>query len=556
MKSKYSRNSVVTLGDSQLKFRLGLARKRLSQYPLDDENFIFINLERPELCSSHAHACTGDLSGRLLEALAVSEAIAPNRDEARVTRYFERIIRWKQKDGLVGIEAGADNVRTPRKTTSGTDRVLNGLLQYYFTFGDHRALDTAKGIGEYILSVQDKFIERIFRPGKSVGYTFITEQLALLYRATGDGRYAAMAERIAENMGRLSGSHSHSYLTVMRGLMRFAYYTGDMSWAALPEKMRAFIRDSKIETASGDIPEAFPASRRNEICSVADWLMLQLWSGLLSGEDEPYAAAEHILWNALYLGQIVTGGSGHRSLVERGYGDSDFQEAWWCCTESSILAMSEVAYNVLTRYEDTYRVNFLIPGEYELEGVKVKISTNWPGKGNAKIFVSGLPEGAELHIRVPADMKNPKFTETEFDGVREISLDGDIGYTVNKWKDTYFLKYGALILAPSNYNWDGFREFEDTTVPEDYLNNSFPSMEYKLELPEKDENGFYKFSHEPYPMWCYFEEGPDSRTAFEDVSVHGEISFENGYKKGVHFWPLCYNVSTLTFYPIPYLFDI
>ena len=52
------------LFDSQLKYRLNLAKKRLESYPLDNMNFVMMDLERPLLRTRHAHMCTYDLTGR------------------------------------------------------------------------------------------------------------------------------------------------------------------------------------------------------------------------------------------------------------------------------------------------------------------------------------------------------------------------------------------------------------------------------------------------------------------------------------------------------------
>lgn len=64
--NNFSSLSKPLLFDSQLKFRLGLAKKRLESYPLDSMNFVMMDLERPELRTRHAHWCSYDLTGRTL----------------------------------------------------------------------------------------------------------------------------------------------------------------------------------------------------------------------------------------------------------------------------------------------------------------------------------------------------------------------------------------------------------------------------------------------------------------------------------------------------------
>ena len=62
--------------------------------------------------------------------------------------------------------------------------------------------------------------------------------------------------------------------------------------------------------------------------------------------------------------------------------------------------------------------------------------------------------------------------------------------------------------------------------------------------------------HLPLPNWIFYEESPDSRTSFENVSVTVPIVFDDGQRADVRFWPLCYFVSTLTFYALLLLFRL
>jgi hypothetical protein len=556
MKNKYS-HCTAQLAKSQLSFRMGLARKRLSAYPLDDENFIYADIERPETVTRMAHWCTGDLTGRMLEALTATNGIDGNRMDEYLSNMFGRIIRQTQKNGLIGRRLDKNGEIIENDVFGGADKLLPALVEYYFAFGDIRALDAAIAIADHIFENRNAWMRKKYDPDSKVDIKcWITDAFAMLYQATKDDRYLDFVREAGERIGEISGSHTHGFLTTMRGFSKLAFYTEDQSWMALPEKYRKMIIENNWETGSGDISENFPTSRRNEICSVADWLMLNLWSGFILGDDSAYEKAEHVLWNAMFFGQIVTGGAGHRQLIPRGYGNDEFQEAWWCCTESFLLASREVARNVVTRRGDDYRINFLIPGDYEIDGLKFRISTRWPGKVDSIITVNGLDDDAKLHLRIPSVIKNARETRTFERGVLTIRLSGDIGYSIEQYNGLYMLKYGSLVLAPSNYTWNGQAPESETTVPEGYIPNAFPGVEYSLELPPKDENGFYMFEHLPLPSWSFYEEGPDSRTAFEGVTVNAKIRFKCGVKGRVRFWPLCYNVSTLTLYTTPYLFDL
>lgn len=56
---------------------------------------------------------------------------------------------------------------------------------------------------------------------------------------------------------------------------------------------------------------------------MADWLMLNLNHGAITGDGEAYDHAERILWNALAFSQWITGSFGMRSTMPGGYNTSN-----------------------------------------------------------------------------------------------------------------------------------------------------------------------------------------------------------------------------------------
>jgi hypothetical protein len=85
--------------------------------------------------------------------------------------------------------------------------------------------------------------------------------------------------------------------TTLRGLQLAAIYTGDTSWNKQPEQFRKEVADKAV-WADGNISEkVLPSSSRNEGCAIAEWIMLNLNAGFISGEDEAYEKAENALWN-------------------------------------------------------------------------------------------------------------------------------------------------------------------------------------------------------------------------------------------------------------------
>ncbi|MDD6873359.1 MAG: hypothetical protein PUD68_11045 [Clostridiales bacterium] len=162
-----------------------------------------------------------------------------------------------------------------------------------------------------------------------------------------------------------------------------------------------------------------------------------------------------------------------------------------------------------------------------------------------------------MYVRRPEGVVGWREERSEQPGGLQLHLTGRVGHTVEPWEDRFALKYGILILAPGNNTWvQRENALAGSTIPAGYEGASFSSMDFRVELPAADESGFYPLNHLPLPNWIFYEESPDSRTSFENVSVTVPIVFDDGQRADVRFWPLCYFVSTLTFYALPLLFRL
>ena len=562
--------SVPRLSRGQLYHRLRLIRRRLQSFPLDSADFVMMDLERPDASTRMADWCTGDLTGRILEFLCCAQGV--DGVEADFSGLFERILRTKTACGLYGRYGDTPGKKGHEEfPASGANKLFWAMMRAYELSGDARALEAARDIGDYLIAHASQLLSFGDSHTPVPLCFWVTEPFARLYHATGEKKYLDMLSRLRAHIGPLERSHSHGLLSTLRGLQTAAMLTGDMEWNELPERLRRQIIERDYVLPDGDICEYFPRSGRNEGCSIADWLMLNLNAGYLTGDDDAYERAEHILYNALSFNQIVTGGLGHRAIVPEGYGSREFEEAWWCCTENGGVAMTEYARHAVTRRGNTIRVNLLVPGTFRLpvpDGeVCVRISTVWPQKPEAVIAVTGLPEEMTLTIRVPSCIKSPHIEERRQGGCGTWRLSGKMGYSLVPWNSRYpgdaavtgksCLMYGPLILAPSCYTWEGHAfDNASSTVPEGYIPAQFPTRDCSIVAPAFDEDGFRRFSHEPFPDWCYFEEGPDSRTGVGEVSAHVTLQFPDGSRQPCHFWPLCYSTSTLCFNDVPILFGV
>jgi hypothetical protein len=549
------------LSRSQLAFRIGLARKRTASYPLHTLDFILIDLERPDNAHRHADWCAGDLSGRVLEFLSVAEGIDGTHD-SRLPELFQRIYRTRRPSGLFGRFGGAyGHQYDPPEAdfTNASHRLFNGLIKYYDLTGDTRALDSAVGLADHALAHKDDWAKWCASWSGCTILYWITEPLAELYRITGDKKYLTIPQIIGESIKDIYGMHSHGFLTTMRGLQLAALYTGDASWNDVPERFRRIIIDTPYEFADGCVAETFPRSFRNEGCSIADWILVNLNATRITGNLEGYEHAENALWNALFFNQFITGGFGHRDLSPDGYKMGPMSECWWCCTENGGLAMAEFARHTVTLDGDTLRINFLTPGTFTVSdahhaAVSVDIRTAWPARGEAHITVTNLPETMTVDFRTPKGLHQPTVTQTRTGQTVVLRIAGHVGHHIETIGDRVLLKYGPAILAPMTYYWDNSGcKTENTNAPAGYIAETFPGIPH-LAMPIDADGRCIGLSDQPYPDWCYFESGPGAELAIDGASVNVPVRFADGQTKVLWFAPLCHLTSDMSYYDTPILF--
>ncbi len=551
------------LAPSQLSFRIGLARTRMSSYPCDSMDFVMMDLERPDNKSRQADFCNGDLTGRLLEFLSCSEGVDGKYDP-RLKELFERILKQRQPSGYIGRYAAIPGRVAPEDSPERAgigSKHFSGLLRYYELTGDNRALEAALGLAEVLWSVRD-----VWKKDKHVSW--VIEPLARLWYITKDPRWMEFSDMVRDNIHPLGEekTHSHGFMTTIRGLQVMTLLTGDLSWNLIPDRSQKYIIEKQLVMPDGNIPEGFPTSARNEGCSISDWMLLNLYQGLIHGDENAYDKAERTFWNALTFNQLVTGGFGHRRIASNGYGADLIHEAWWCCTQNGGLAMAEYARHTVTFRNDTIHVNFLTPGEFEvlLPGgklVRVTIQTTYPGKAEATIGVENIPENILLKVRIPSCVRNPQVDQIRTGNKMKISFIGKIGHRIEQVNPGVILTYGPLILVPPKGVGVGGKSSGHSSdgIPEGYVPQSIPQgiPIIKLDNPA-DKDGFIRLPLcppvRPLPTWSYFDEGPGSRTWVEGAAVEVRLKYPDGGVLPTRFVPMCFATSCMSLVETPVVF--
>ena len=569
----FSTFAQATLHESPLLNRIRMAKQRGRSYPLDSLDFIMVDLERPETLTRHADFCNGDLTGRYLQFLAASAHLEPS-DHDRMQALFARILKCQAPNGAFGRVYMQDMGISPDALAWGASyKLFVGFLRYYLATGDPKALTAAQRNAEYFFSNIDQIREtwtRKKQPGgianwiKSGGDigNWITEPMAVLFGITGDQRCLDVCRAVADVQSRpLKGRHSTGMMTTLRGLQLAAIYTGDASWNKLPEQFRKEIAN-EAAWADGNISELFPYSGRNEGCSIADWVMLNLYAGFISGEDEAYEKAENALWNALFLNQLVNGGFGHRDLEsDHTYGGAVLaMEAWFCCLHNAGLAMVEFADHAVTLRGDELRINLLVPGRYQLPykgtTIAVEVSTRYPEKADTTVVISGAPAELKARIRIPSCIKGAEVKVTNLPGgkTRHV-LSGRLGYQLEEVRNGVVLRYGPLVMAPLRDAQEVKVTNKENNFLQGYIFDRVDKGRATIVPPDKDADGFYLFPKEPKPLWKNYEEGTLSRLAFDNLSINVKLAYPDGTSQVQRFWPECYSTTSIASgVPVPVVF--
>lgn len=554
--------SCPELSESHVRFRMGLVRQRTRTYPLDSMDFVMMDLERPDLCHRHAHWCTGDLTGRLLEFLSYSEGIDGQTDP-RLPELFERILRQRRPSGLIGRYAALPKPTPPEDDLmSGSARLFPGLLRYYDLTGDARALDAAVGMAQFILARKDEWQARLKAKGAHFIEAWISEPMALLYGATGDTAYldfVGLIEECLESPDK--GCHAHGFLSTLRGLQVAALITGDKGWNTKVERYRQTIIEKHYEMPDGGMPEVFPPGHRNEGCAIADWIMVNLNAGLITGDDSAYAKAEHSLWNGFAFNQWITGSFGSREITAAGYGLRHLEECVWCCVHDGGLALAEYARQAVTFRDGAIRVNLLLPGAYRLRvagqaDAEIRIRTSYPAAADTVVEARHVPADMKVHLRIPSCVRRAEVNEDRNADAVTLHLKGVLGHHVERCHRGEMLFYGPLVMAPAGYNWSGpvVSESERGNVPTGYIPDDLPKGLPKLRPGEPDADGLLHLSDQPLGDWTFFDEGPGAKCWVPGATANVPVKFADGQSRSLRFVPQCYFTSCLALYETPIVF--
>jgi len=350
--------------------RLQRAYDRLCAPPMDDLQFVLsdVNFHFTRRFTQYS----GDVSGRMLGALNAADPVLGTHSPM-IEQLQAAFPQYQKTDGHFGAEQDLkQGVKGERDMPIlwGNGRLLLALAERYRTKPDPQLLNMAKGIGDYVISTRPYFglkenftkVGGAYSSGYTTCYPSLIDGLAALGQISGERRFYEEARFIARLSlldSEFENHHSHGRLSAYRGMLDLDRFTGKPEFLDIVRKnCETIVKDYMLPT--GGITERFDRDDpRDEGCSEADWIRVNLLLWQMTGEMKYIDQAECALRNHLMASQFPNGGFGHHTWRKLKHGDTEYpggaignvgSEAYWCCSMHGTQILAEIPqWSVLAR---------------------------------------------------------------------------------------------------------------------------------------------------------------------------------------------------------------
>ena len=437
---------------------------------------------------------SGDISGRFIEVSSMTST-RENPKPAILREVLDKITTYQKADGHFGAEVDwnktidfdkKDTDATMMPILWGNGRLLLGLISAYERFGDKRLLESAIKLGDFYEKIVEprfcdpKRVNEYHKPAAYAG-AYVTcvyqglEGLVRLYRTTHDARFLKLAERMAdfhEAFDTLPVDHSHGSISVHGALLMLYEETGNTRYLRrVTERWDKAVQGGFVNPAGGVLEKYWVTGYdRDEGCSEADWLRLNLMLWKNTGETRYLDMAERLLWSAFMSNQWPSGGFGHRHIGCDAQGAFAFlkpsQESLWCCSFHAPLSLYELK-RYLVAAEDKQSIDYNFPLEFK---AAVKSGRNeWTVSSEALPIEVGIPVRCQVSLSGKKDSKTflrvrvPSWAERVVikSNGKELATTKETGYV-----KTASLNAGAVVeIAYQAHPYLENRRFERVALP-------------------------------------------------------------------------------------------
>ena len=350
----------------------------------------------------------GDLSGRYLEAAALTRSLHRPLDWEKTQRVARTVLAAQRPDGSFGPDR--PTATTDHGVAWGNGRLLTGLLAFAdATKGPlhNEVWHAAERLAEHLVTAMPGWLDWFADPQNqrlkfSLDFLSTLDPLVEWYRRTGDAATLVAVKSAAAVIPEPDGDfHMHGYLLALRGWLELADILGDHDAVdAISERWRR-VRAGWMLPHGGVLESLkMPRDINTECCGIADWIMLTLRLAAVSGQPHLLDIAELSLYNALPHTQRGSGHYGCETLcADPGLLTFDYPpEAWWCCTFHGLRAVYDAARAAVRPADDGLQVDLYVDSSGMVNGIGYTLTTEYPRDGMATVHVD---RPAQVRLRIP-----------------------------------------------------------------------------------------------------------------------------------------------------------
>jgi hypothetical protein len=397
---------------------------RLCAPPLDDPEFVLsdVGFQLTRRFTEYS----GDISGRMLGALNAAEALL-GRESEMTKALCARFPQYQKADGHFGtdqdLKAQVDQARD-MPILWGNGRLLLALSERCRRAPDPALRTAAERLGEYVLSTRPYYglkenFERVggqFASGFTTCYPSMIDGLVALAELTGEARFADEARFIAKLSlldKEFKQHHSHGRLVAYRGMLDLDRLSGRAEFTSEVAAGCRRVTEEMILPTGGVTEMSDREYVRDEGCSEADWLRVNLLLWRATGETVYLDAAEHVLRNHLLVMQYSNGGFGHctfNPLVKDGQTwpagrvEHFCSDSYWCCSMHGAQVLTDAAEYAAVAAGNAICLTWLAETQstFDIAGKKVSVRTEQVQPTTWRVTTGGAGEsGVTLRLRAP-----------------------------------------------------------------------------------------------------------------------------------------------------------
>ena len=398
----------------------------------------------------------GEFWGKLMLGTArVADYLQDRELDAFVRDECRRLIALEDPDGYLGSYSNKENVaiaeadKPAMQKAYGWNTVWNlwnrkyciwAMVEAWRTTGDRAILESAERQMTQWIDMMHRLGLPLIRTGQpeKVGLPSMSvlKPLLSLYEITGKAKYLDYAKEIVADWDRDDGACPNFYRNAGREDPLHTWYPNPQGWGKCYEMMscldglleyyRVTGDRRSLETVKGVYDNLYRTERNflgsagyldqfygaaaqpnaaTEVCDVIHWIRLAYDLYLITGQDHYLDAMETAYLNAFLAGVYRDGTWGAFAVRDVGRHANERQCGYsynHCCVNNVPRTFMDMASATVTvDAKGVYHVNFYQDAEAAIDGVRFRISGNYPIGNRVTVDVEGA-DGKTVVFRRPA----------------------------------------------------------------------------------------------------------------------------------------------------------